>query len=178
MIEQEARSRLRDSETRKPGTPRSRRLAFWLLNSCPPFSGRPGFLLNPCLATCVLLSPVSRPPSPAPCLPSPVSCFLSPVPMDLYTRLLPFTLFSLVPAFAANTALRESVASKIAAEYTSLEALYKDLHAQPELSLMEERTAGVVARELRAAGFEVTQRGGGHGVVGVLKNRAGTISLI
>lgn len=81
-------------------------------------------------------------------------------------------------ASAADNALRETVASKITAEYPSLEAMYKDLHAKPELSLMEERTAGVVARELRAAGFEVTERVGGFGVVGVLKNGAGPTLLI
>jgi hippurate hydrolase len=85
---------------------------------------------------------------------------------------------SIVPAFGADTALRESVTSKIAAEYASLEKLYKDLHAHPELSLMEERTAGVVAGELRAAGFEVTPRVGGHGLVGVLKNGPGPTLLI
>ncbi|MEY4939621.1 MAG: hypothetical protein RIQ93_1356 [Verrucomicrobiota bacterium] len=74
--------------------------------------------------------------------------------------------------------LRELVTQKIAAEYPSLEALYKDLHAHPELSLMEERTARVVARELRAAGFEVVEKFGGFGLVGVLKNGPGPTLLI
>jgi hippurate hydrolase len=43
---------------------------------------------------------------------------------------------------------------------------------------MEERSAGVVARELRTAGFEVTERFGGFGIVGVLKNGAGPTLLI
>ena len=37
-----------------------------------------------------------------------------------------------------------------------LEATYKDIHAHPELSMQEERTAGIAADRLRAAGFEVT----------------------
>jgi amidohydrolase len=82
-------------------------------------------------------------------------------------------------AFAAPAAdVRQLVAAKVAADYTALDALYKDLHAHPELSLMEERTAGVVAREWRAAGFEVTERFGGFGVVGVLKNGTGPTLLI
>lgn len=74
--------------------------------------------------------------------------------------------------------VRDAVLQKLAAEYGSLDALYKDLHANPEVSYMEERTAGVVARELRAAGFDVTEKIGGHGVVGVLKNGAGPTLLI
>jgi metal-dependent amidase/aminoacylase/carboxypeptidase family protein len=37
-----------------------------------------------------------------------------------------------------------------------LEALYKDLHAHPELSMAETRTAGLAADRLRKAGFDVT----------------------
>lgn len=87
-------------------------------------------------------------------------------------------LLSALPAVAADAALRETVASRVKAEYASLEALYKDLHAHPELSLMEERTAGVVAAELRRAGFEVTERVGGFGLVGVLKNGPGPTLLL
>ena len=37
-----------------------------------------------------------------------------------------------------------------------LEALYKDIHAHPELSMQETRTAGIAADRLRKAGYEVT----------------------
>ncbi len=79
---------------------------------------------------------------------------------------------------AADAALRESVASRVDAEYAALDALYRDLHAHPELSLMEERTAGVIAGELRRAGFEVTEKVGGFGVVGVLRNGAGLTLML
>ncbi|MBW6440068.1 amidohydrolase [Actinoplanes hulinensis] len=46
--------------------------------------------------------------------------------------------------------------------------LRRDLHAHPEVSGQEQRTAGVVAARLRAAGLDVTTGVGGHGVVGVL----------
>ncbi|WDV52391.1 amidohydrolase [Streptomyces coeruleorubidus] len=47
--------------------------------------------------------------------------------------------------------------------------LRRDIHRHPELPGEERRTAGVVARELRAAGLTVTTGVGGHGVVGVLR---------
>src|SRR5688500_2282856 len=98
--------------------------------------------------------------------------------MSICTRLAIIALLGIPVAFGADAAVRETVASKIAAEYPSLETLYKDLHGKPELSLMEERTAGVVARELRAAGFEVTDRVGGFGVVGASKNGSGPTLII
>ena len=87
-------------------------------------------------------------------------------------------LFLLAPAQAADAALRNIVAAKVAADYPSLEALYQDRHTHPELSHMEERTSGIVARELRAAGFEVSEKIGGYGLVGILKNGAGPTLLI
>jgi amidohydrolase len=87
-------------------------------------------------------------------------------------------LLALAPLFAADSA-KDLVAKKIAADYPMLDALYKDLHAHPELSLMEERSAAKVAAGLREAGVEVTEKfGGGHGVVGVLKNGPGPTVLI
>ncbi len=79
---------------------------------------------------------------------------------------------------AADAGLQELVAKKIAAEYASLDAIYKDLHAHPELSFMEVRTGGIVAKELRALGFEVTEKVGGMGVVGVMKNGPGPTVLV
>ncbi|MFS2006001.1 amidohydrolase [Duganella sp. CT11-25] len=62
--------------------------------------------------------------------------------------------------------------------YAGLDALYIDLHRNPELSLQEEKTAAKMAARLRAAGFEVSERVGGHGVVGVLKNGAGPTVMV
>jgi amidohydrolase len=74
--------------------------------------------------------------------------------------------------------LRDDVRAKIAAEYPSLRTLYEHLHANPELSWMEEKTAAVVARELRAVGIEVTEGVGRRGVVGVLRNGPGPTVLL
>jgi amidohydrolase len=51
--------------------------------------------------------------------------------------------------------------------------IFKDLHQHPELAFTETRTAGVVARNLRGLGFEVTESIAKTGVVGVLKNGIG-----
>ena len=59
-----------------------------------------------------------------------------------------------------------------------LEALYKDIHSHPELSMLETRTAGIAADHLRASGFEVTTGVGKTGVVGVLRNGDGPTVML
>ena len=59
-----------------------------------------------------------------------------------------------------------------------LEALYKDLHSHPELSMQETRTARVAADRLRTAGFEVTTAVGKTGVVGLLENGDGPTVML
>jgi amidohydrolase len=59
-----------------------------------------------------------------------------------------------------------------------LEAIYKDLHANPELSMQEQRTAGIAAAWLGRFGYEVTTGVGGTGVVGVLRNGEGATVLL
>src|SRR6185312_4392355 len=54
-----------------------------------------------------------------------------------------------------------------------LEALYKDVHSHPELSMQETRTAGLAADRLRGAGYEVTTGIGRTGIVGLLRNGDG-----
>jgi amidohydrolase len=59
-----------------------------------------------------------------------------------------------------------------------LEAVYKDIHAHPELSMLETRTAGIAADHLRVSGFEVTTGVGKTGVVGVLRNGDGPTVML
>lgn len=92
--------------------------------------------------------------------------------MKLTRLILPVVALALAP-FGRADDLHQLVAQKVNAEYPSLFEIYKDLHLHPELSFMEVRTAAIVAKELRALGFEVTEKVGGMGVVGVLKNGAG-----
>lgn len=77
------------------------------------------------------------------------------------------------------------VASAIHAQQQDLVTLYKDLHAHPELSHHEERTSAILADNLRAAGYTVTDHigiypDGSHafGVVGILHNGPGPTLLI
>ncbi|CAM5443228.1 amidohydrolase [Leifsonia shinshuensis] len=59
-----------------------------------------------------------------------------------------------------------------------LEALYRDLHAHPELSFQEHRTAGIVAEQLSALGLEVHTGIARTGVAGVLRNGDGPTVLL
>ena len=59
-----------------------------------------------------------------------------------------------------------------------LEALYKNVHSHPELSMQETRTAAVAADRLRAAGYEVTTAVGKTGVVGLLRNGDGPTVML
>lgn len=89
-------------------------------------------------------------------------------------------LSTLVPVLlpAAGPELRDVVAAKVRAEFPSLEAIYKQLHANPELSFREFNTAALVATELRKLGVEVTEKVGNTGVVGVLRNGEGPTILL
>ncbi|MEV5505346.1 amidohydrolase [Streptomyces orinoci] len=59
-----------------------------------------------------------------------------------------------------------------------LAELYRDLHAHPELSFAEHRTAAEVARRVRSYGYEVTESVGRTGVVAVLKRGPGPVVLL
>lgn len=58
------------------------------------------------------------------------------------------------------------------------EEFYRHLHQNPELSHQEERTASAVADRLRGWGFDVHEKVGGTGVVGVLRNGEGAGVLL
>jgi hippurate hydrolase len=78
-------------------------------------------------------------------------------------------------------AAQESLETAVTQELPSLVETYKMLHANPELSYAEEKTAAFLAKELRALGFEVTERVGkydqpglnSYGLVAVMKNGEG-----
>jgi hippurate hydrolase len=71
-------------------------------------------------------------------------------------------------------------------ELPALVSTYKGLHAAPELSHHEEKTAALLAGQLRGFGYEVTEHVGkyentewqGHGIVAVMKNGAGPTVLV
>ena len=59
-----------------------------------------------------------------------------------------------------------------------LEGIYQDIHAHPELSMQEARTADLAGAWLRLHGYEVTDGIGGTGVVGLLRNGDGPVVLL
>jgi amidohydrolase len=91
------------------------------------------------------------------------------------------SIFCSAVAFAQETP--QSLADN---ELPSLLTIYKDIHSHPELSGHEERTASFIAKELRAAGCQVTEHLGKYqnskfkpyGVVGVMKNGDGPTVLV
>lgn len=92
-------------------------------------------------------------------------------------RFLPLALvLTAARLFAASPS--PEISRNLEAEYPSLETLYRELHAAPELSLKEEKSAARMAAEVRALGWAVTEKVGGHGVVAVLKNGAGPTVLV
>jgi amidohydrolase len=87
---------------------------------------------------------------------------------------------------AGLAAQQASLDAQIDRDLGSLVETYKRLHAQPELSHREEKTAAFFAGELRAMGYSVTERVGkyerpewvGYGVVALMKNGPGPTVLL
>jgi amidohydrolase len=88
------------------------------------------------------------------------------------------------PAFGQGAGQQSRMSSQAALPGPSddllakLEGVYKDIHANPELSMQERRTAGIAANWLREQGYEVTEGVGGTGVVGLLRNGEGATVLL
>jgi amidohydrolase len=92
-----------------------------------------------------------------------------------------FKLLILASALAATPAFAApDFSAAVKADYDrQLRAMFEDFHKNPELSFKENRTAGIMAKQLRAVpGMSVTEGVGGTGVVGVLKNGAGPTVLV
>ncbi|RIV40370.1 amidohydrolase [Micromonospora radicis] len=68
--------------------------------------------------------------------------------------------------------------SGVSAVLQEAAVFYLDLHAHPDLSGAEARTAGKLAERLHRAGYAVSTGIGGHGVVGILRNGAGPTVLL
>jgi amidohydrolase len=72
----------------------------------------------------------------------------------------------------------ETAGDKLNTLLPDLEKLYTDIHAHPELSMQENRTANLAAERLRAAGYDVTTGVGKTGVVGLLRNGDGPVVML
>src|SRR5689334_21951628 len=78
----------------------------------------------------------------------------------------------------ANANVTEPVLKNLDRIIPDLETLYKNIHAHPELSMQETRTAGIAADRLRSAGYDVTTGVGKTGVVGLLRNGDGPTVML
>lgn len=87
---------------------------------------------------------------------------------------------TLAPGAGAQTAspLHQQIGPIVNGMYPSLDALYKDLHANPEIAFQEVRTAAKLADEMRKLGFDVTEKIGGTGLVAIYKNGAGPTVMV
>ena len=84
----------------------------------------------------------------------------------------------LAASVLATPASAATLNEAIRADMPQLMTLYRDLHANPELSMQEVRTPAKLAAEMRKLGFTVTEKVGKTGVVSVLKNGPGPTLLI
>ena len=71
-----------------------------------------------------------------------------------------------------------SILAGLPALLPDLESFYTDLHAHPELSFQETRTAQLAAGRLQTAGYKVIRGVGKTGVVGELRNGDGPVVML
>ncbi|MDO9058251.1 MAG: amidohydrolase [Bradyrhizobium sp.] len=74
--------------------------------------------------------------------------------------------------------LSAAIEASLAADYPKLDALYKDIHAHPELAFEEVKTAAKLAAEMRALGFDVTEKVGKTGLVAIYSNGDGPTIMV
>ena len=87
-------------------------------------------------------------------------------------------LYAAVAAMVMTPAEAATLSDGIRGDMPQLMTLYRDLHANPELSMQEVRTPAKLAPEMRKLGFEVTEKVGKTGLVAVMKNGPGPVLLI
>jgi amidohydrolase len=78
----------------------------------------------------------------------------------------------------ASLVAQRSLSADVDAAYSDIEALYKDLHRNPELAFQETQTTAKLAARLKTLGFEVTTGVGKTGIVAIMKNGAGPTVML
>src|SRR5215831_15063654 len=74
--------------------------------------------------------------------------------------------------------LKSAIERSVESDYPKLDALYKDIHAHPEIAFQEEKTAAKLAAKMRALGFEVAEHVGKTGLVAIYKNGDGPTIMV
>src|ERR1700676_3937408 len=106
------------------------------------------------------------------------------VVMNRFTKLLlasaALCAVTILPARAEIdvNSLKAAIETSVEADYPKLDALYKDIHAHPEIAFQEEKTASKLAAEMRALGFEVTEKVDKTGLVAIYKNGEGPTIMV
>ena len=95
--------------------------------------------------------------------------------MTLRSHLLAGALLCLMTATPASA---DPLGDAVAADMPSLLTLYRDLHANPELSMEEFKTSAKLAAEAKKLGFDVTTGVGKTGVVAVMENGPGPVVML
>jgi hippurate hydrolase len=94
-------------------------------------------------------------------------------------RILAIVLAGIAPISAQGDARWSTpTQAEIDSIFPDIDALYVDLHRNPELGFQETRTAATLAARLRALGFDVTTGVGRTGIVGVLRNGSGPTVIL
>jgi hippurate hydrolase len=78
----------------------------------------------------------------------------------------------------AAPAHADPLSDAVKADLPALVSLYRDFHAQPELSRQEVKTAARLVREIKGLGLSVTSGVGGNGIVAVMKNGPGPVLML
>ncbi|HEY0445618.1 MAG TPA: amidohydrolase [Allosphingosinicella sp.] len=89
-----------------------------------------------------------------------------------------FAAFLSLSVMTSTAAAADPLRDAVASDMPSLLALYRDLHANPELSMEEVRTSAKLAAEAKKLGFKVTTGVGKTGVVAVMENGPGPVLLM
>ncbi|HMG88412.1 MAG TPA: amidohydrolase [Chryseolinea sp.] len=92
-------------------------------------------------------------------------------------RTLTILTFLMVIAMSLQAQIGKQIKQMAHADSVRLTQIYIDIHQNPELGFMEVRTAGIIAKELKALGFEVITGIAKTGVVGILKNGDGPVVM-
>ncbi len=93
--------------------------------------------------------------------------------MKHFSRALLIGLLAVLPVQA------EDLAKAVQKDYDRhLGDLFRHFHSNPELSMMEDQTAARLAKEIRAAGFQVTEGVGGTGLVALMENGPGPLVMM
>lgn len=89
------------------------------------------------------------------------------------------TLLASSIAFAGINVQASEISTDINKDYQQhLGVLWDHFHRNPELSLMEFKTAKKLTEELRTVGFDVTENIGGTGIVALMKNGDGPVVMM